>query len=421
MKDLWRTRYRESIELLGGNQVSTLTGFNANIDIHHDLEDLNLDLSGIEGKIVNPVEDMEDLRSSLKYCVEHGVNKEVNRKNFDQDLSFDGSESLGGQGGIIANFLSGIGEYAVFYTPLLSQDLVDKLNDEVVYPVIDGKFLLKRVGECVNTDRTKYNTIIEFEEDETGRLIISGSVKGFGPYFRKGVEENIEGLDSELDRVILSGFQNIDGNFDTKIDKASMQLQKFETPKHLEYVSTDSEKTEKILDDLLPAFESIGMDEIEAKELAEHIGIDVKSELSLGEAFKIAENLVEEKNLSRCHIHSYRFQLIVTDENYPVRKSAIRKGLLFGVASSLRLAEIGEIPDRSELEKFNLENKHIHRLDQLEDFENHLDLENFAETGLAEIDNLNVVAAPTLIHEDPERLVGMGDVISSGSFIGEIK
>lgn len=421
MKDLWRTRYRESIKVLEGDQVSALTGFNANIDIHHNLEELDLDLSEVEEKIVNPVESMDDLKSSLKYCVEKGVNKEVNRRNFDQDLSFDGSESLGGQGGIIANFLSGIGEYTVFYTSLLSEDLTDKLNDKVVYPIIDGKFLLKRVSECVNTDRTKYNTIIEFEEDETGRLIISGSVKGFGPYFRKGVEENIESLDSELDRVILSGFQNIDGNFDTKIDKASMQLQKLETPKHLEYVSTDSEKTDKILEDLLPAFESIGMDEVEAKELAEHLGVDVKNELSLGEAFKIAEKLVDEKRISRCHIHSYRFQLIVTDQDYPVRKDEIRKGLLFGVASSLRLAEIGEIPDRSELEKFNLENKHIHRLDQLEDFENHLDLENFAETGLAEIEDLKVVAAPTLIHEDPERLVGMGDVISSGAFIGEIK
>ncbi len=421
MKDKWRMRYRESLKLLEGDQVSALTGFNANIDVHHNLEDLDLDFSDVEAEIVNPVENMHDFKSSLKYCVDNGVNKEVNRKNFDQDLSFNGSESLGGQGGIIANYLSGIGAYTVFYTPLLSEELVEKLNDEVVYPVIDGKFLLKRAKECVNTDRTKYNTIVEFEGDETGRLIISGTVKGFGPYFRKGVEENLGSLDRKLDRIILSGFQNIEGNFDTKIDKACMQLQKLDTPKHLEYVSTGSAETRKILEDLLPAFESIGMDEVEAKEIAEHLEIEVKDELSLGEAYKIAEKLVKEKGVSRCHIHSYRFQLIVTDEDYPIGKKSMRRGLLFGVASSLRLAEIGEIPDRSELEKFDLENKHIHRLDELEHFENHLDLEKFAETGIEEIEDLNVVAAPTLIHEDPERLVGMGDIISSGTFIGEIK
>ncbi|EHK00758.1 hypothetical protein HRED_11237, partial [Candidatus Haloredivivus sp. G17] len=46
--------------------------------------------------------------------------------------------------------------------------------------------------------------------------------------------------------------------------------------------------------------------------------------------------------------------------------------------------------------------------------------DEFVETGKALIEDYKVCAIPTLIHEDPKRLVGMGDLISSGAFAYEL-
>lgn len=419
MKDHWRLKYQKVSDLASGDQVSVLTGFNANIDVLHHLDDLDADLEGVEAELVNPLQSHEDLLSSLKFCVENGVNEEVKRKNFRERIR-GGTERVGGQGAIMANFLSRTGNYTVFYTPLLSEEIADKIDGEVVYPEVEGKLVLKRVEECVNTDRTKKNTIIEFDEEETGRLIISGEVKGFGPYFRQGVENNIDKLDDELDRIILSGFQNVEGNHESKFEKAKMQLERMNTPKHLEYVRMSKEKRQKVLEDLLEAFESIGMDEEEAKEVADHLDVETSEELSLGHAYQLGRELVDEK-VSRCHIHTYRYHLVVAEEDYPVGKDRIQKAMLLGSISALTLAEKGEIPGEDDIDKFDIEGKHIHRLDELEHFGHHIDLGDFVETGMADIDGKKVVAIPNMIHENPERLVGMGDVISSGAFVAEEK
>jgi ADP-dependent phosphofructokinase/glucokinase len=418
MKDQWRVKYQKFIQLLDGDELSVLTGFNANIDVTYNLDNLKIDLDDVDSDLINPLESHEDLLSSLKFCVENGANEEVKMKNFTAQIA-GGRKRIGGQGGIMANYLSGTGNYTVFYTPFLSRKLADLIHDDVVCPVIDDKFLLKRVDECVNTDRTKENSIIQFTGDKTGRLILSDRMKGFGPYFRKGVEENIDKLDDELDRAVLSGFQNAEGNFETKLDKAKMQLGKLSVPKHLEYVGMEEEKMDKVLGDLIEVFDSLGMDEIEMKEVAEYLKIDLSEEPSLGESFRVAEKLIEQKEISRCHIHTYRHHLVVTDGDYPVEKGKIQRAMIFGSASALRLAETGVIPNEKDLRQFDIHDKHVHRLDELENFGHHMDLENFAETGKAEIDGKKVVAIPNMIHEDPERLVGMGDVISSGAFVAE--
>jgi ADP-dependent phosphofructokinase/glucokinase len=419
MKDHWRLKYQKAGDLEGRDQVSVLTGFNANIDVLHDLENLKISFDDVEPELVNPLQSRDDLLSSLKFCVVNGVNEEVRRKNFRENIE-GGQERIGGQGAIMANFLSSMGNYTVFYTPLLSEELAEKMDEEVVYPEVEGKLVLKRVSQCVNTDRTKKNTIIEFNEEETGRMIISGEVKGFGPYFRKGVEESFDTLEEELDRMILSGFQNVKGNLESKLEKAKMQLEKIDTPKHLEYVRMDKEKRRKVLEDLLGAFESIGMDEEEVKEVAEHLDIDTSEHLSLGHAYQVGRKLVDEK-VSRCHIHTYRYHLVVADGDYPIGEAAIQRAMLLGSVSALSLAEKGEIPGEKDVEKFDIDDKHIHRLDELEHFGDHMDLEDFAETGMAEIEGKKVVAIPNMIHEDPERLVGMGDIISSGAFVEEVR
>lgn len=420
MKDKWRVEYQRIAHLLDKNKVSVLTGFNANIDLLYRLEDLNLDLSETEKDLVNPVENLSDLKSSLKYCIDKGKNEEVNGEEFYKKLDAQPEKRIGGQAGIIANFLSGFNNYVAFHTPLLSEDLADMINEDVVNPIMDGKLLLKRVEDCVNTDRTKKNTIIEYREQETGRLIVSDKMRGFGPYFRSGIEDNFDVLEDELDRIILSGFQNVEGNFEAKLQKSAEQLEKLDVEKHLEYVSMKDKKSEMIFEEILPKFESLGMDESEALQIAEIISLETGEKLNPVEALELSKKLIDDKNLSRVHIHTYRYQICVSPSDYDISPQRMKRSMLFGEACAVKMAGQGRIPDLEDMRKFDLDGTHLHRLDPLEDLEDKLG-DNFTREGAYSGEEFQVAAIPTLIHEDPERLVGMGDVISSGAFTAELK
>jgi ADP-dependent phosphofructokinase/glucokinase len=416
VKDVWRGRYQEADT--EGSEANVLVGFNANIDLKYSVEDLDLETDTVKPENTEDIDTREDFLSMLSYCIENGKNKEVNRQSLELDLE-TGKEEVGGQAGIMANFLASKTHETVFYTPFLSERLVNVLDSGLTYPVNSGDGLeLVEVGEAVNTDRTKVNQIFEFDGEKTGRLILSDKLRGFGPYFRKGVEDHISDLDEGLDRVLLSGFHNADGNIEAKLKKASQQLEKFNTSVHMEYVDL-SDKLNLLEKYVFPHIESIGLDEYEMKALEEALDVQLDDdEPSLGEAFQFAKFFINEFDLDRVHIHTYGYHLNVTTNEYSVNPEKIRESMLYGETSAVQMADKGEIPDK--IENLEFDNKHIRKLDDLEDFGNFFDLEDFTETGIAEIEGFNVIAIPPVIHEDPERLVGMGDVISAGSFVKEI-
>lgn len=416
MKDIWRERYQETDT--ERPEANVLVGFNANIDIKYSVKDLKLDLESATSREQDKIDTKEDFLSLLSYCIENGKNKEINSKGLDLDIG-TGKEEIGGQAGIMANFLAGKTHETVFYTPFLSERLVDVLGSGLTYPVNTGDGLeLVEVDEAANTDRTKVNQIFEFDGEKTGRLILSDRLRGFGPYFRKGVEDHISELDEGLDRVLLSGFHNADGNVEAKLKKASQQLEKIDTPIHMEYVDL-SDKLNMLEKHIFPHIESIGLDEYEMKALEEALEVQLDGdEPSLGEAFQFAKFFINEFGLERVHIHTYGYHLNVTTEEYGVDMNRIRESMLYGETSAVQMADDGEIPDK--IESLEFENKHLKKLDDLEDFEEFFNLEDFVETGKGKIGDLNVVAIPPVIHENPERLVGMGDVISAGSFVKEI-
>lgn len=411
MKDVWIDRYHEAKDR-EREAKDVLVGFNANLDRTVGAESFDLD---VESKHHEEVDNMRKLREELAYGVENSINEEVDLE-FDPEIDF-GEVRVGGQAGIMSNFLSGYGHGVIFYTPMLSETLAEELNEKILYPVMEGEFVLKNVQDSSNTDRTKENLIVEYESERTGRVIFSQKLRGFGPYFRKGVEDNLDKLENGFDRAIVSGFHDAEGNIESKLKKSGEQISQIDAPVHLEFVhreKTDGAVVEYLLDEV----ESLGLDENETLELADRLGYET-DELSLEDAFQVSKKLIERFDLSRVAIHTYRYHVTVTDDSYSVEPEEILDGMLYGELCAIAMADSGEISESS-LNQMGFENIHLHKADALEHFSQSLDLEGFVETGVASIEGFNVVAMPTLIHEDPKRLVGMGDVISSGSFIGEI-
>lgn len=420
MKDIWIERYTELADKEIKTPVDVLVGFNANIDVKYSVEDLELDLSGVEPEKKDSVSDLDDLKSVLKYCVDNGENLEVTSDGF--EFEEDGHEEIGGQAGIMANYLSNTQNSVIFYTPFLSQELADLMDNRVLYPVYDEEFVLKNVRDSANTDRTKRNRIFEYSAERTGRLIVSDRMKGFGTYFRKGVEENLDTMDDNLQRALFSGYQNIEGNMEAKFRKSEKQLKQIDTPIHMEYVDVSPEVLEMISKYVMPNVDSIGLDEHEMREIEEKLDLDTRTEEgSLGEAYETGKELIDEHGFSRVHIHTYDFHVIVVEEDYPVEDEKIRESMLFGEISAIQMAETGEIPSMEDINSLNMDNKHIRRMDDMEHFQDFFGLQDFTSEGIADIEDYRVIAIPTLIHEDPARLVGMGDIISSGAFVHEVR
>ena len=411
MKDAWRLKY-ETVD--NPNLKRVLTGFNINIDCVYKLSEINIDFESVVAEKMEKVEGPDELNKVLKYCSENNENMEVRGRYMARE--FEGAEmNIGGQAGIISNFLSKTGHYSGLYTPFLSQEVVDLLEENIVYPEADGNLHLKRIRDAVNTDRTKKNMIVEIDEDQSCRLIVSDRLEGFGPYFRKGIEERIPALEEEFEGFIFSGFHDADGNFEAKIDKAQIQLENIDSPKHLEYAGMEKEKSKILLENLIPEFTSIGMDESEALELGKRTDHNFGEELSLGEAFQLGKTLIKNHNLERVHIHTYRYHVTVLEDCE--MEENIRDGMLYAEKAGIAMADKGHIPDSDEIENIQLNNDiHLHRVDELEHFRHHLGLDSFTETEIAEVEGYSVVAIPTLVHEEPKKVVAMGDIISSGAF-----
>lgn len=410
LEDNWVEKYRQSINLVE-KTPSVFTGFNTNIDVIHkdDFGDISK-----PPELNNKIETADELKSTLRYCRERAENHEVDYS----DLDIDGGEKyIGGQGGIISNFLAETDGEVILYTPHLSEELAEMMNEKILYPVKEEDiFYLKSVQDAVNSDRTKKNHIFEFNSDRSGRLILSDRLKGYGPYMPKELEDELPLIQSNIDCCIFSGFHNVTGNKTAKLRRSGKQLGEIDKPVHLEYVHKDKETSEIIIENIVPEVDSLGLDETELKELSQITGIEYGEELNFGESFRILKETLEELDLSRIHLHTYRYHITLVDQSYPVEPERIKDSMLYGELSAIQSAEKGKIPDKGDIRDFNMEEKNLQDLQELKDFGDFHDLDQFAEKGIAEIDGVKVIGIPILNHHNPERTVGMGDIISAGAF-----
>ena len=413
MKKEWLQKYREVEEPEFNSTV--LTGFNANIDIIINQEKTIQNLKKVRAEKKEEINDKEDLLKAVKYFKEKKMSNEAQLK---YKPEIKGEKRLGGQAGIISNLENRLGNTSIIYTPFLTEELSDKIDEEVLYPVKEDSFGLKTIKDSTNSDRTKENYIIEFKEDNT-RLILSGQLRGFEPFFRQSIAENLDKAEEEIDRIILSGFHDAEGNFKAKLEKAGKQLKQINTPKHLEYVSTTPEKTKQILNHIAPHFTSIGLDQQELQEIAEVLGETISKDPTLQEAFKTAQKITKQLGIPRVHIHTKDYHTTVTKDNYPFQKTEIRKAMLKSSLTAATAAQKGKTPQAQNI-KLDTDQMHVKITKPLERFQEKHELEEFVATGAAELQNHKIIVIPPLITEKPEKIVGLGDIISATAFTAEI-
>lgn len=397
----WERKYLDTAEkfreLSCGKKL--LAGFNTNIDRVLRAEDI---VEDFPSEKMEKISSWDDFQKVLNFCLDSGKNMEIDLKDYRPEI--DGGETfIGGQGGIVSTFISRMGAESVLYTPIVSERLVESIDNEILGVKTGDGLEFKGITECVNSEKFKENLIIEFRSEKSGRLILSDHLEGFQPLFSEDIEDRIDELEKMVDRFFLAGFHHLEKK---KIEKAGRQVRSLKSPVHVEYVYTDDRKSDTVVEEILPNADSIGFDEEEMLQVLESVGINDSPE----KIEDFVEDLVEVREFTgveRVHLHTYEFHICVVSDSYGRTREQVLEEMVFGEIAAIASAEKGDIPFREDVESFDFEDKHFRGVDEIKEK---------TDEGIIELDNGFAALIPVVIHEDPERLVGLGDMISAGSF-----
>ena len=402
----WKKRYLEAAENFRDCRCDAtfLSGFNVNIDRVIDAERILEDKA--EPKELEEIRSWSDFQSVLSYCVSNGKNMEIDLEDYRPEID-GGRRFIGGQGGIVSTFASRIGAESVLYTPIISEELADALDDGIMSPLTDGDISLTDIENCVNSEEIKENLIFEFRGEKSGRMILSDDLPGFQPLFSEEWEDNLTLLDSEVDRVFLAGFHHLR---EENIERAGRQLGMIDSPLHVEYVYTDDRKSDDVVMKILPEADSIGFDHEEMVQILESIEYAEEPE-SIEEYIEALSEVMNFSEVDRVHLHTYNFHICLVSKDYSITPEEVLDSMLFGEIAAIASAEKGDIPEREDIESFDFEDKHLRGLEEIE---------KVSENGIEEFDDFYACLIPVVIHERPKRLVGLGDLISARSFFWEL-
>ena len=456
----WRTNYRAVQEMAARKwrpeKERVFVAFNANIDTVHRLSEKKLekiigksDAKKIISSSKNPpkkIMSKEDFLANLIYTIKTSSAREIACQNSEAAKWVDEyfppkEERTGGQTGIMANFLVGLGIDVIAYTPLLSEKQASFFNAEVKFPLVkNSKFSMVAIKRASNSEQTKINRIFEFRNGfklgnttscRANRFILASRPKGTEPFFSKELEAHIPEMFQGVNRVILSGYQSEKACNLAHFRKEKMQIKKIKKSNqklmiHLEEAFISDKMLEKdIVEYIAKNVDSIGMNEVEVRQIASCVlqkkVLEKYPKNTLEALYILGAKIAKKLKLLRVHIHYLGFYIAIVDKNYPVQPEKVRDALLYASLAAEARAKKGTLPSRNDISLQKLGGISEKGIQEIKALEKSLHLcEGFLTTGICEMDNHHIIVVPTIISKHPKTTVGMGDVISSSAFAGEL-
>lgn len=465
LKKHWQIEYQQSKDLLDNlDSLKAFVGFNMDIDFIYKLdggqlsqliskkeirEEVKLKL----GHSQPVVEELTDFLAALLDSIDNSAPNEVdvaNKKVRDRikKLFKANKKSVGGQAGIISNFLVQLGVDTVVYTPVLSYHQVKYLEDELLYPqVVDDELVLDNISSCINARETKNNLVFEYSRGlelprleitaaEGGRFILSDFLTDFSVLLPSQLMQKSRELFERVDRAIVSGYHDLAGkNFYSRLRRAGDQLEKIKKDNpdlkfHLELASQKNRDLEnEIVSNVADKVHSVGFDSEELPQVLTsleeyNLAAEVKAEDSgLFQVWQAMKAITSKLDLERCQLHCDKYLVVLARDDYAEDSSRLRNSLLLGGNSAVAKASKGSIPGKEAVKEEYESSLSDQGLQEMVEFREELDLpEQFLQDGSHRFqsEGLVLVVVPTLLARETKTLVGLGDVISTASFISEL-
>ena len=474
----WDTKYTDgvaSIKDVVGDISGIFVAYNANIDaIKHlktgDVERMleRVDINEVKhliDKFPRKVKVPAHFLARLIIAMREGDAAEVptyttNIHTWLSDNIGYNEAHMGGQAGIIANLLARIGTKKVIaYTPYLSEEQSRYFADlpNLYYPVVEGKKLyLKHPKDAYNpTFKPKVNWIFEFEKDtvvdydginftcpSNNRLIVSSRPKWLRIDMKPAVYRHIPEIEEGVDGAILAGYQMIKETYDdgatyeTYVNKSVALIEKLkhinpDIKIHIEFTSISSKKIRKIiLENIIKSHvHCFGLDTVEVANALNVLGHEkLASDIlhdpyhSLPHIYEGARILLKELELTAVLIHSFGYYVCATTPECPLSGEQVQKSMFFASTLAAARALHGQVNGLDSVDdglSVPVSSDGIQQLNQLKDYLGDKGIEfcNGVSVG-SECADCTISVIPTKIVPHPVATVGLGDVISTATFMG---
>ncbi len=460
LKDLWTGHYAGVTETLDNMSAvkAVATAFNTNIDAVVKINGETLSALvrelGISWGELNKIshyslEEPVDVVKGVFRCFSRGIAEEwlANRQVYDWMVANIGYNRLqmGGQGGIVANVLAVCGvEKVINHCASLPEQQAGLFLDLDNLLAIDenGKICKARDVQRQN-DTPLIHWIIEFDKNDVflmeGHEVVCPKSNRFIATYdplnsHLVIDDNfVAALENNVpEAVVLSGYHALTA------EQGGVELVKKSVPTieswqkkgalvHLEVASTqDVDVRKAIVEQIALRADSIGLNERETIEVLQVIGEDALAKIcdedcSAENILKAVLTIKQKVGSRRVQLHMFGLYLTLQDKDFPVVPKQNRNGMCLAAMVAAGKAGTGHLNQKENLMWAKGHKVCDCGLDCLRKIAAVIGDDDFALAGIGSYSGFDVIAVPTILVEKPVTLVGMGDPISSVSFIGALK
>ena len=352
---------------------------------------------------------------------------------------------MGGQAGIVGNALAACGVQKVFVhtnsLPKAQAKCFLKLSNLVSFNNKGKRIPAYRINR--STDIPLVHWIVEFDKGDvfeynghksvcpkSNRFIATYDPLNLNLVIDKAFVDDIK--NQKLDYVILSGFHALTVNSGGVkiINKAFPVIEAWRkySPNaiiHLELASTQDVAIRKaIIKKIVPKVDSIGVNERETIDVLKIIGEEELARICEKEPnsvnlYQALVKIREKTGCPRIQLHMFGLYITLQNKAYRISPENNLKGMVLASSVAAHKAKTGTTDDCGTKPLSSL-GSYVSDvgLEELRALSKYLKRPNMMETGIAEYSDMEVIAVPTILVDNPLTLVGMGDTISSISLVG---
>ncbi|AIF69386.1 phosphofructokinase [Palaeococcus pacificus DY20341] len=438
-------------------EMALYLAYNTNVDaivyLKEDMVQRLIDEFGAEGvkkrieeyprQIDEPLDFVARLVHALKTGKPNAVpmfNQELNSW-FDSHFKYD-VERIGGQVGIIANLLANLNfKQVIAYSPILGKKQAEMFVDRnnLLYPTVEHEMLaLKKAREAYReSDPVKVNRIFEFrkgmkfklggdliEVPHSGRFIVSSRPDELRIETKDDIRPFLPKIGEMVDGVILSGYQGIkkfypDGKTaDYYLNRAKRDIELLKRNRdvkvHVEFASIqDKELRKKVVREIFPLADSVGMDEAEIAHILNVIGYPELSDRifnynRIEDVVLGGKIILDETNLEILQIHTIYYIMYITRSSNPLSEKELRSSLELATILAATRASLGDVKSPQDLTvgqkvPYNEQGEYVKL--RFEEARRRIRTRGY-----------KIVITPTRLVKQPVSTVGLGDTISAGAF-----
>jgi len=470
LKKAWFDHYQSATEQLKKmSQVNGLiSAFNVNIDavikvsgkqLVEIINKFKMNATALLDDGDKSINTYEDAIRGIIHCFKGGIAEEwlIEEKDvfnwLNTNIGYDKLQ-MGGQGGIVANVMATCGVNDVYVHTASSPKEQSKLFRDL--PNLKNA---NRYGELAkantidrSTDIPLIHWIIEFDKDDV--LEINGEIftcpkanrfiATYDPLnFKLAIDEAFHKKmcdpSTNFEYIILSGYQMLKNELpdgESGIDRIEDSIKIVEKWRknnpdnilHFEIASTQDKVIRKYLvNNLAKDVDSVGFNERELIDILEVIGEDelaaqCDKDTHSSSLFKGMLKAFAYMKCPRIQLHMFGLYITLQEKGFRVSPMQNRKGMQLAANIAATKAGTGAINSHDVLlwsKDKEVSEVGLQELKNLsETVEQIIGANNLLEQGIYTNENIEIIAVPTIIIDNPITLVGMGDTISSISLVG---